>query len=378
MPNRAEAARMPIVSVEEVVVDLGPHAYTVVVGADVLGDLGGRLAALGFHGRCAVVTSERVGALYRAPLEASLRLAGFEPVVVVIPDGEEHKNLATLSRVYDALLTAGVERRTPIVALGGGVVGDVTGFAAATLLRGMPVVQVPTTLLAQVDAAIGGKTAVDHPAGKNLIGAFHQPRLVLADVLLLGTLPRRELVAGIAEVVKYGVIGDASLFERLERDPDAVLTREPETLVAMVASCARQKAAVVVADEHEERGERAVLNFGHTVGHAVESATAFGRYLHGEAVAIGMVAAARVSQAVGVGDAATTERIRRVLGRFGLPVDLPTDVAPANIAAALRTDKKSAHGRIRFVAVERIGRTRFVDLTAQEIVNHLWGMQPSE
>ena len=257
------------------------------------------------------------------------------------------------------------------MALGGGVVGDVTGFAAATLLRGLPVVQVPTTLLAQVDAAIGGKTAVDHPVGKNLIGAFHQPRLVLADVGTLATLPRRELLAGLAEVVKYGVIGDAALFAALERDPDAVLTGDPERLVPVVAACVRQKAAVVAVDEREERGERAVLNFGHTVGHALEAVTSYGRFLHGEAVAIGMVAAARVSAGLGLCEQTTVDRIAAVLGRLGLPVAVPADVPVATLASAMRADKKSADGRIRFVAVEQVGRVRLVPLTAQDIVDRL-------
>jgi len=318
-----------------------------------------------------LVTSARVAALYRAPVERALRLAGFDPTVVVIPDGEEHKTLATLGSIYDALLGAGVDRGTPLVALGGGVVGDLTGFAAATLLRGVPVVQVPTTLLAQVDAAIGGKTAVDHPAGKNLIGAFHQPRLVVADVDTLATLPRRELLAGLAEVVKYGVIGDAALFERIEADPQAVLTLAPDVLVGVVAACARQKAAVVAADEREERGERAILNFGHTVGHAIETAAGYGRFLHGEAVAIGMVAAARVSHALGIADATTPERIRRTLERLGLPVAVPADVPAAALVAAMRSDKKSAGGRIRFVAVEQVGRVRLVPLAAEDIVERL-------
>jgi 3-dehydroquinate synthase len=273
--------------------------------------------------------------------------------------------------MFDALLRAGIERATPLVALGGGVVGDVTGFAAATLLRGLPIVQAPTTLLAQVDAAIGGKTAVDHPVGKNLIGAFHQPRLVLADVGVLGTLPRRELVAGLAEVVKYGVIGDANLFARLERDPTAVLTVDPTAFVPIVAACARQKAAVVAADEREERGERAVLNFGHTIGHALEAVTAYGRFLHGEAVAIGMVAAARVSAGLGLCDTATVDRITALLGRLGLPVAIPADVPMAELGAAMKADKKSVGGRIRFVAVEQVGRVTFVALTAQDIVDRL-------
>jgi 3-dehydroquinate synthase len=367
----AEAMEMPAVSDETVRVELGARAYDVVVGADVLDTIGARLVALGFGGRCGLVTSDRVGALYRARVERSLVLAGLTPVVVEVPDGEQHKTLATLGRVFDALLGAGVDRGTVVVALGGGVIGDLTGFAAATLLRGLPVVQVPTTLLAQVDAAIGGKTAVDHPVGKNLIGAFHQPRLVLADVGALATLPRRELVAGLAEVVKYGVIGDAALFASIEADPTALVTVDPTALVPIVAACARQKAAVVAADEREERGERAVLNFGHTVAHALETVTGYGRFLHGEAVAIGMVAAARVSHALGVCSAATVERIGALLGRLGLPVAVPADVAPASLGTAMRADKKSAGGRIRFIAVEDIGRTRAVPLTAQDIVDRL-------
>jgi len=368
---RAEAAVMPAVGDETIRVELGARAYDVVVGADLLDGLGARLRSLGFAGRCGLVTSDRVGALYRKPVERSLALAGFAPIVVEVPDGEQHKTLATLERVYDALLRAGIERRTPLIALGGGVIGDLTGFAAATLLRGLPVVQVPTTLLAQVDAAIGGKTAVDHAVGKNLVGAFHQPRLVLADVAVLGTLPRRELLAGLAEVVKYGVIGDAALFERIAQDPTALLTLDPAALVPVVAACARQKAAVVAADEHEERGERAVLNFGHTIGHALEAATDYGRFLHGEAVAVGMVAAARVSYALDLCAAATAERIRALLERLGLPTTLPSDVSPAALGTAMRADKKSTGGRIRFVAVEDIGRTRFVPLTAQDIVDRL-------
>jgi 3-dehydroquinate synthase len=362
---------MPGVHDETVRVELGTRGYDVVVGSGLLDEVGARLRTLGFAGRAGVVTSDRVAPLYLARVERALRGAGIEPAVVVVPDGEAHKTLATLGTIYDALLRGGVDRGTPIVALGGGVVGDLTGFAAATLLRGVPVVQVPTTLLAQVDAAIGGKTAVDHPVGKNLIGAFHQPRLVLADVDTLATLPQRELLAGLAEVVKYGVIGDAALFARIEDDPQSVVTLEPETLVSLVAACARQKAAVVAADEREERGERAVLNFGHTVGHAVETAAGYGRFLHGEAVAIGMVAAARVSHALDIADAATPERIRQVLERLGLPTVVPADVPAAALVAAMRADKKVAGGKIRFVAVERVGRVRLVPLTAEDIVDRL-------
>ncbi|TMA37145.1 MAG: 3-dehydroquinate synthase [Deltaproteobacteria bacterium] len=355
----------------EVHVDLGARSYPVVIGAGLLAEVGPRLAAAGYRGRCALVTSERVGALYREPVAASLGQAGFAPVAVEIPDGEEHKNLAWLAVLYDRLLDAGVERRSPLIALGGGVVGDLAGFAASTLLRGLPLVQVPTTLLAQVDAAIGGKTGINHALGKNLIGAFHQPRLVVIDVATLRTLPRREFVAGLAEVIKYGVIRDAELFATLEARLEALLGLEEAVLVPVVAACCRHKAAVVAADEREEGGERAVLNFGHTVGHALEVLTEYRRLLHGEAVAIGMVAAARVSRALGLCDAATVERLERLVRRAGLPTAIPDDVTAPALALAMHTDKKTAAGRIRFVCVEAIGRTRLVELSAEQVADQL-------
>jgi 3-dehydroquinate synthase len=357
--------------VEEVRVELGSRAYSIVIGPGLLGDVGARLAAAGFRGRCGVLTSERVAGLYRHALEGALRSAGFEPTVIEIPDGEEHKNLAWLAVIYDRLLEAGLERRSPIVGLGGGVVTDLAGFAAGTVLRGVPCVLVPTTLLGQVDAAIGGKTAVNHARGKNLIGVFHQPRLVVADVDLLATLPRRELLAGVAEVIKYGAIGEPALFARLEERFDDVLKQRSETMVAIVAACARHKAAVVADDEREERGGRAVLNFGHTVGHAIEALTEYREFLHGEAVAIGMVAAARVSHALGRCRAEAVERLVHLLKRAGLPTEIPAGLTPAALALAMQSDKKSTGGRIRFVCLEEIGRTAFVELTGQEIVNHL-------
>ncbi len=358
-------------STEVVLVDLGDRSYPIVVGTGILASVGERLAALGYAGRCGLLTSERVGALYRAPVLDSLRAAGFDPLVVEIPDGEEHKSLAGLNAVYDRLLESGIERGSPLVALGGGVIGDMGGFAAATLLRGLPVVQVPTTLLAQVDAAIGGKTGVNHARGKNLIGAFHQPRFVIADVDTLATLPPRELAAGLAEVIKYGVIGDAALFAEIEGRLDDLLRLDRDLVVRVVATSCRQKAAVVSADEREVTGLRATLNFGHTVGHAVETLTDYRRFLHGEAVAIGMVAAARVSQALGLCDGRAVARIRDVAARAGLPTELPADLAPPALAGAMRGDKKSHRGTIRFVALEEIGRVRLVELTGAEIAKHL-------
>jgi 3-dehydroquinate synthase len=365
---RVTAAARPL---EEVGVDLGPRSYPVVIGSEVLREVGPRLAAAGFRGRCGVVTSERIGALYREPVVDSLRGAGFEPTVVQVADGEEHKNLGSLALIYDRLLGIGLERRSPLVALGGGVVTDLAGFAGATLLRGLPTALLPTTLLAQVDAAIGGKTGVNHAAGKNLIGAFHQPRLVLADVDVLRTLPRRELVAGLAEVIKYGVIRDAALLRYVEENLASILGLEPAVLVLVIAACARLKAGVVARDEREERGERAVLNFGHTVGHAIETLGGYRELLHGEAVAIGMVAAARVSRALGRCATGTVERLERLLGRAGLPTEIPRGVDPAALGRVMQEDKKSADGRVRFVCLEEIGRTTFVDLSPQEIVSHL-------
>jgi 3-dehydroquinate synthase len=367
----AEARVITQQPIDEITVDLGARAYSVLVGAGLLDEIGARLAGLGLRGRCALVTTERVGALYRERAEQSLAAAGFRPVVVEIPDGEEHKNLAWLAVLYEKLLDAGIERRSPVVALGGGVVGDLAGFAGATLLRGLPVALVPTTLLAQVDAAIGGKTGVNHALGKNLIGAFHQPRLVIADVETLRTLPERELVAGLAEVVKYGAIRDAGLFRLLEERVEALLAVDQETIASVVAACVRHKAAVVAADEREERGDRAVLNFGHTLGHAVEVLTDYREYLHGEAVAIGMVAAARVSRALGHCDAATVERLLALLKRIGLPTEIPRGLSAEALSVAMLRDKKKTEGRIRFVCLEGIGRTAFVDIGAQEIVQKL-------
>ena len=367
-------ARMPMTAerpIEEIVVELGARSYPVVVGCDLLDELGPRLASLGFRGRGALVTGERVGALYAERAVASLRAAGIEPTVVTLPDGEEHKSLGSVSVLYDRLLEAHLERRSPVVVLGGGVVGDLAGFAAATLLRGLPTALVPTTLLAQVDAPIGGKTGVNHALGKNLIGAFHQPRLVLADVALLRTLPRRELVTGLSEVVKYGAIGDRALFEQLEAGVETLLEPGTEALVPVIAACARQKAAVVADDEREERGGRAVLNFGHTVGHAVEALTGYREWLHGEAVAIGMVAAARVSRALGRCAPATVDRLERLLKRTGLPTEIPGGLTPEALAQAMQSDKKSSDGRIRFVCLEAIGRTGFVELTGRDIVSRL-------
>jgi 3-dehydroquinate synthase len=355
---------------EVVYVELGARRYPIHIGAGCLRELGTRLAETGCGGQVAVVTNSTVADLYLERTLASLRAAAFEPTSVQIPDGEEHKNLAWLTLVYDKLIDAGIERNGAVVALGGGVVGDLAGFAAATYLRGIPCVQVPTTLLAQVDSAIGGKTGINHVAGKNLIGAFAQPRFVLADVETLRTLPRRELTAGLAEVIKYGVILDPQLFELIEAQLPAVQRLDRDLMVRIVRTCCTLKALVVGEDETES-GYRAVLNFGHTVAHALESLTEYKQYLHGEAVAIGMVAAARVSRRLGLCGDRDYQRIRTLIGRCGLPTEVPADIRGEPLALAMRTDKKARGGVINFVCVEAIGKTRFERLSCDEIVKHL-------
>jgi len=352
-------------------VSLGPRSYEIAIGHGILAALGTRVAALRPGAKTFVVSDENVARYVLTTAETALQRAGVPTGRMIVPAGEASKNYRVLEQLCEAILEAQIERSDLIVALGGGVIGDLAGFAAAVVRRGLDYVQVPTSLLAQVDSSVGGKTAIDSRHGKNLIGAFHQPRLVLADVETLETLPRRELLAGLAEVIKYGAIGDAALFARLEEGVGELIELRSEVLVPVVTACARQKAAVVAQDEREERGGRAVLNFGHTVGHAIETLTGYKELLHGEAVAIGMVAAARVSQSLGRCGSEPVERLVRLLKRAGLPTDIPRGLAPAALALAMRADKKSAGGRLRFVCLEAIGRTAFVELTAEEIANRL-------
>jgi 3-dehydroquinate synthase len=355
---------------EEIHVSLGDRCYPIVIGAGWLARVGERVReVVGPEAiRAAVVSDSRVAPLYVPPVSGALHAAGFTVSEIQIPEGEQHKNLAWLALLYDRLIEAQIERSSPVVAVGGGVVGDLAGFAAATVLRGVPLVQIPTTLLAQVDAAIGGKTGINHAAGKNLIGAFHQPRLVAIDVDTLHTLARREYVAGLAEVVKYGAILDAELFERLERNVEGLLRQDPALLADVVARCCRIKAGVVEADE-KEGGYRAILNFGHTIGHAIETLTEYRRLLHGEAVGIGMMCAARLSRAVGTLSRADVDRLERLLRALGVPTQVPTDLRREQIALAIEADKKASGGKISFVCLESIGRTRFVALSAAEIAS---------
>lgn len=340
-------------------VPLGQRSYQIKIGSGLLSRLTRECTRLGLKGRCAIITDRNVAPRYAQRVKADFQQAGIEPVLVTVPAGETAKSLATVRACYDQLAVHRLERKSFVVALGGGVVGDLAGFVAATYLRGIPFVQVPTTLLAQVDSSVGGKVGVNLTAGKNLVGAFHQPRLVLCDLDTLSTLPRREYRAGLAEVIKYGIIYDSALFQRLEADLPMLLARAPRTLGAVVARCCEIKAEVVGQDE-TETGVRAILNFGHTIGHALEAISHYGHYLHGEAIAIGQVAAARLSSALLGLSAEEADRITRLFERAGLPTQLKLNVQRrARLLAAMKHDKKVSAGEVKFVLASRIGRVEF-------------------
>jgi len=358
---------------ETVQVNLGPRTYPIRIGSGLLPHLGSLLRDHNFVvGRVAVVTDSNVGKIYREKTAAALIAAGFDPCFIEIPAGEEHKNFAWLTFLYDKLIEGRLERRSPLIALGGGVVGDMAGFAAATFQRGLPFVQVPTSLLAQVDSSVGGKTAVNHSAGKNLIGAFYQPRLVVIDGETLVSLPRREFLSGLAEVIKYGVILSPELFSLLEEQLPALLRLDTLLLTTIIKTSCQLKALVVEEDE-TEGDYRAILNFGHTLGHAIEMATEYKRFLHGEAVALGMVFALHLSQQRGLCSAAVKERVTKLIKKTGLPVEIPKTLARESLLLGIETDKKAMGGKVQFVCLEDIGRTRFEHLSAQEIVGYLRG-----
>jgi 3-dehydroquinate synthase len=351
-------------------VNLGERSYPIHVGDGILSAVGDLLHQAGLGGRVAVITNPTVAQLYLDTIHDSLSRAGFNVMPVLISDGEEHKNLKSLSVIYDRLIAERFDRRSCVLALGGGVIGDLAGFAAASFLRGIAYVQVPTTLLAQVDSSIGGKTGVNHQDGKNLIGAFYQPRLVLIDVAVLQSLPRRELIAGLAEVIKYGIIADPALFQLLEETIQKLIGLDHALLAQVIATSCAIKAKVVETDERED-DYRAVLNFGHTIGHALEAATAYRKYLHGEAIGIGMAQAAMISVQQCFCDQRSVERIRKLIKRAGLPLEIPREVSMQNLIQSMEVDKKAAGGKIKFVMCAGIGKTRFHWLSPSEILGAL-------
>lgn len=339
--------------------------YPIYIGESLYADAA-RIVAHLPQKKAAIITNETIAPLYLAPLQAALEAAGVAVTPVILPDGEAYKTWETLNLIFDALLGARAERKTTLIALGGGVIGDMTGFAAACYQRGAPFIQIPTTLLAQVDSSVGGKTAINHPLGKNMIGAFYQPQAVLADLSVLSTLPPRELSAGLAEVIKYGLLGDLAFFEWLEAHIDALMQQEPAALAEAVRRSCAMKADIVGQDETEQ-GIRAWLNLGHTFGHAIEAEMGYGVWLHGEAVAAGMVLACRLAEQQGRLNSADTARATALLQKARLPV-APPHFGFERWLAHMQHDKKVSSGIMRFIGLNRLGEANISEITDTDIL----------
>jgi 3-dehydroquinate synthase len=333
-------------------VELGERSYPIAIGPALLGD--GELLTRHVGGsKVAIVTNTTVAALYLAPLQRLLAERGKEVITIVLPDGEQYKDWSSLMQIFDALLLNKCDRKTTLVALGGGVIGDLTGYAAASYMRGIGFIQLPTTLLAQVDSSVGGKTGINHPMGKNMIGAFYQPRIVIADTATLETLPARELSAGLAEVIKHGAITDAAFFDWIEANIVKLMARDKSALAYAIARSCEIKADIVRQDEREG-GLRAILNFGHTFGHAIEAGLGYGKWLHGEAVGCGMVMAADLSARMGLIDDGVVSRIRALVAAAGLPVQAP-DLGLERWIELMEVDKKNEGGAIKFILLKALG-----------------------
>ncbi len=346
-------------------VGLQERSYPIHIGSGLLHDAS--LLSPHLSGkRAAIVTNTTVAPLYLEKLQRTLGTIGIESVPIVLQDGEKYKTSDTLNQIYDALLANRCERKTPLIALGGGVIGDMTGFAAATYLRGVPFIQIPTTLLSQVDSSVGGKTGINHPLGKNMIGAFYQPKLVLADIETLNTLPDNELSAGLAEVIKYGLIRDLPFLEWLEQNMERLLARDRNALQYAVLRSCENKAQVVAADERES-GERALLNLGHTFGHAIETGMGYGTWLHGEAVAAGTVMAAQLSRRLGWLSETDVARVRALIERARLPVVSP-DLGMEKYLEYMGHDKKVEGGRLRFVLLRQLGKAELTGDVPQNLL----------
>ncbi|TAN42893.1 MAG: 3-dehydroquinate synthase [Nitrospirae bacterium] len=349
-------------------VELGERSYSIVMDSNILSGLGRALERFEFSRKVALVSNPTVYGLFGKEITESLKGSGFDLLEVIIPDGEKYKSLSSAEMIYGELLKAKLDRRSCLIALGGGVIGDLTGYAASTYMRGIDFIQVPTTLLAQVDSSVGGKTGVNHSLGKNMIGTFWQPRLVWIDISTLKTLPPREFCSGLAEVIKYGVIWDREFFNMLEASREKILALDEVTLIEVIRRSCEIKAEVVSQDERES-GLRAILNYGHTVGHAVETLTGYTRYLHGEAVAIGMHAAARLSNVLGLMDEKQVLRIKALIEACGLPTEVPANIRDEDVLSAMQLDKKTVSGTLRFVLPEKIGSVRIqADIRAEEII----------
>jgi 3-dehydroquinate synthase len=356
---------------EKVHVDLGSRSYDILIGRGIREEIGERLGALGLGGKVCLVTSPPVFDLFGREVLDSLQGAGFDVTVEQVPDGEGSKSLQTAEHLYDRALDTGLDRTSTFVALGGGVTGDLTGFVAATFMRGVSFVQVPTTLLSMVDSSVGGKVAVNHPRGKNMIGAFHQPRAVFIDTGSLASLPRRDFLAGVAEIIRYGAACDAGFFRFLEEEMEALLAGDDETVKKAIATSCAIKARIVAADEKETSGLRSTLNYGHTFAHAIESVSGYSRFRHGEAVAIGMVCAARLASRMGILGEEEAARQIALIEKAGLPTEAE-GLDPEELVAAMATDKKAEGGKVRFVLTEKIGSvTIYTDIAHEMLVGIL-------
>ncbi len=353
----------------EFTVNLKDRSYPIYFGDNIITD-GDLLRRHVTARQVMIVTNNIVAPYYLSTIKNAF--AHYQCDEVILPDGESHKNLSEWKLIVDALAENGHHRDTTLIALGGGVVGDITGFAAACYQRGVNYFHIPTTLLAQVDASIGGKTAVNHPLGKNLIGAFHQPAAVLIDVHTLKTLPEREFKAGIAEIVKAALIRNPALFQRIEQHLDQILDRDPSALLQAIQRACEIKCSIVVADEKETRGERALLNLGHTFGHAIEHTLGYGKWLHGEAVSVGLVLAAQLSASLGWLSSTDVNRIQQLLSRIPLPTRLPNDIDLNALNKAMQMDKKVSEDRLRFVLLKSIGHAVLTDAVSDEMVQSLW------
>jgi len=355
---------------EKIRVELEERSYDILIGRNVLSNIGDCVQSFGLSPRVAIVSNPTVYPLYGKAVADSLKKVGFDVLTVTVPDGEEYKDLLWIEHIYDELLKAKLDRLSSLIALGGGVIGDITGFAASTYMRGISYIQVPTTLLAQVDSSVGGKTGVNHKLGKNMIGTFWQPRLVWIDVETLKTLEKREFLAGLAEVIKYGVIWDEELFGFLETKKQEILNLDIDALKHIIKRSCEIKAEVVSRDERES-GLRSVLNFGHTIGHAIETATEYRRYLHGEAVAVGMCLEAELSSKLNFLDKNKVFRIKTLIDSYGLPSEMPSDIDIEHILSYMELDKKTVAGELKFILPETIGKVRIHKGVSEKIIKDL-------
>ncbi|MGQ9571232.1 MAG: 3-dehydroquinate synthase [Thermodesulfovibrionales bacterium] len=355
---------------QKVGVELGERSYDICIGNNILDRIGSRLKSFKTSLRTAIISNPTVYKLYGKAVLNSINAAGFDVIPVIIPDGEKYKDISVVQNIYGELLKHRLDRASALVALGGGVIGDITGFVASTYMRGILYIQVPTTLLAQVDSSVGGKTGVNHKLGKNMIGTFWQPKLVWIDVATLNTLPKREFLSGIAEVIKYGVIWDSDLFDFLEKGKKKILKLDNRSLIHIIKRSCEIKAKIVSKDERES-SLRSVLNYGHTIGHAIETATGYRKYLHGEAVAIGMCLEAELSKRFKFIGSDKVRRIKSLVESYGLPSEMPADIDIKHILSSMELDKKAVSGELRFILPERIGKVRIHKGISERIIGEI-------